>query len=246
MPDELDAIIEAEAADLRKWLLLADVAVSIFKVEPTEEFLASMKATLDDLQPWIALTQNENLGKGNAYLLNFFEHLAEAPDKEAFIEQLWVNFASMFYGIGEQPVFLVESVHRGTEHSLYEKPYFEVESIFAEWRFTGLIGFNEPYDHLCNELAFLEYLVDGAADCMARGDLAQYRILMIAGVTFVDEHLSQWAPGVVKGVLSNQCSEYFKGGARLVSGLQEELVAYVSGETNFAELEVQPTEGQEA
>lgn len=230
MTTELDALISEEVKDLRLWANVAGVAVEVFKTEPTQESLLAMRGVVEASRSWVEVTQNENLKKGFAYLDRFFSSAEQADDLYRFIELLEVEFASMFYGIGEDPVFLVESVHRGTEHTLYEKPYFEVEAVYEAWGYNGLPDCKEPFDHICQELSFLMARVDNAANSLEKFDNANYQTQFKAAIEFIEDHFAKWVPQIAQDLLSHRCSGYYKAGARLLLGLQEVLLSYVASE----------------
>ena len=226
MAIDRDSIISYTVNDLNCWNAVAGIAVEIFKTEPTPGSLDATEAVLDAEKDWIRITENKNLEKGAKFLSDFFEEYHATDDQYHFIERLEVQFAGMFYGVSETPVFMIESVQLGREHTLYEKPYFQVEEEFETWGYKGMPEFNEPFDHACQELAYMIKHIGDAAVFLADHDFDSYQERAEAIVAFSRDHYDKWIPDVSKQILAQSCSKYYKAGAYLLIGLGEVLKDY--------------------
>lgn len=224
---ERNQMIEADAIELENWCTAAEIVVGILKEEPTDLSITKTGVQCERLEPWVRSQGVEPLENGINKLRDFAREYARSKDHEGVIEDLAVQYASMFYGVGAHPVFLVESVHLGKEHSLYEKPYFQVKEQYEQWEYGGIEGYSEPLDHISQEVAFMSFLVGQAASSLRAMDFVSYQAFMVAAINFAQSHLGRWLPEVETGLLSRSCSAYYQGAVVLLTGLVDLLMGYV-------------------
>jgi len=193
----------------------------VFEREPTGESMAQMGGRLAAIEPW-AQERGGKIAKAVDQLRRLIGTATESGELDSVIETLDVEYATLFYGVGADPVFPVESVHRGSEHTLYERPFFEVTDCFKRNGFEGIEGFTEPNDHIANELAFLSFLYGEAAESLGNGEAGLCESKVDAARAFEREHLAAWGGDFAGRVMGIAKTRYFIDAAMLLDGYIEE------------------------
>lgn len=204
-----------------QWAEAATMLARIFEKEVDGDYLALIRETAPDLIRWAAGHEQQDLVKAAAYLSEFVKQIPAHGNQEAVIEDLAVEFASLFYGVGENPVNVHESVYLGDEHILYEAQYFEVVEFYQHWGYEKRQHFNEPEDHVANELDFLGFMLSGAAWALEKGDPEECQRRLAAVKAFAAEHLGRWGDDFCRSMQKASAYPLYLGAAYLTSGLLE-------------------------
>ena len=89
-----------------------------FKVEIDERFLDGMHVILPTIRSLGDSQSSKELEQGSRELLEFAEHVKglDEEQKKKLLQDLAVEYASLFLGVGLKHVYLVESVYLGKDH----------------------------------------------------------------------------------------------------------------------------------
>jgi putative dimethyl sulfoxide reductase chaperone len=211
------------SAKYHHWAEMAVFLSRTFEKEVDDAFLQVIIEAAPGLVRW-AQSQNQPELLNGSHLLDQFLQQATAQENHAeLIEQLSVEFASLFYGMGINPVNVIESVYLGEEQILYETPYFQVVELYRLFDYEKLPNFNEPEDHIANELDFLAFQLRSAAWALEKGDENDFKERVNAAKDFVDNHLNRWAPDFCTAVLKATQNLFYRAGAYLTLGMLMQL-----------------------
>lgn len=206
-------------AKYHQWAELATFISRAYEKEVDEPFLQVIMEAAPDLLKWAQSQSVPELLEGSRLLEQFLQQAADPKNRPELIEELAVEFASLFYGVGINPVNVIESVYLGEEHILYEAPYFEVVEFYRQWDYEKLQNFNEPEDHIANELDFLAFQIRSAAWDMERGNLENSQRRINAAKDFLREHLNRWALDVSQAIVNATQIPFYLSVAYFTIGL---------------------------
>ncbi|MGV8083570.1 MAG: molecular chaperone [Coriobacteriia bacterium] len=203
---------------LHRWAEVATLLSVIFQKEIDEPFLRTIVENCRDLCAWAEAQGEPDLTEGTRLLGETVRRAREVQDNSKLIERLAVEHASLFYGIGETPVDVVESVYRGQEHTLYGSVYFRVLEIYERCGYEKPRELAEPEDHISAELDFLAFQCRGAVWDLERGaaESAQERIAVAAD--FCRRHLNRWAPSLCVALIKSTKNPFYLAAGYLTSG----------------------------
>ena len=219
-PSELNS---QPAAVYHQWAETASMLSRAFEKEVDEAFLNLLLQAAPDLVHWAQSQGQEDLKQAARSLSNFLELAAIKENQPALIEQMAVEFASLFYGVGVNPVNVIEFVYLGEEHILFEKPYFEVIEFYQGWEYAKPHSSNEPEDHIANELDFLGFMLRSAAWALEKGDAAEFQQRLAGATKFLAEHLNRWAFDLSSAMLKASQDPFYLSMAYFTSGLLKQL-----------------------
>lgn len=191
-----------------------------FSLEVDEAYLEWMVLLQPMIKQLSAHTDNEDFRKGSEKLAVFVDSVKAnyEKDKAKFLQDLAVEYASLFLNVGSKPVYLAESVYLGKEHLLYEEPYFDVVRIYQLYGFKKRQSFKEPEDHIAVELEFMAHLCDLACRSLEQGKNDYGAGYMKNQEEFLDLHLSKWVPELVKKLRWASKNEFYLAIGDLLSG----------------------------
>ena len=194
-----------------------------FKVEVDERFLETMAT----IEPTIKLLSesygDKELDEGNRLLHEFIEHVKrlKGQDRKALLTDLAVEYASLFLGVGINPVHLVESVYLGKDHLLFEESYHQVLEAYRSLGFEKEKGFTEPDDHVAVEFEFMANLCRWTTKTLEKGDLGNAVAYLNLQKEFLTDHIMKWVPDLCHKLKSGATSDLYKAMAYLTNGFIE-------------------------
>ncbi|MBK1634046.1 hypothetical protein CKO31_25680, partial [Thiohalocapsa halophila] len=208
--------LNPEAAHVRALGDVCGLLAALFREEPSQALLVEMKAPtfakhLFDLGIDLGIDLSGDFAKGS--------------DAE-LAEDLAVEYARLFLGPGSH-ISPHESVHhhrdQGDSGLLWGSETVAVkrfiESVGVEYApdYTGI-----P-DHISVELEFLQKLAHAEADALGKQDWALARDALVLQQTFVDEHLSRWAPEFCDKVIASARLPFYRESAGLLRELLDDM-----------------------
>ena len=203
---------------------IASLSARIFFREPDALLFKDIGSRLASVREWVENRKQPELLKGIQLLDDFLKQFKSSVSDIGFLEHLAVEYATLFYGIGQIPVDVYESLWLGEEHTLYEKPFFEVVEIYRQWGYKKPETSTEPEDHIANELDFLAYQLKAAISTQNQSShLDQDRIDSVQ--EFLSLHLGRWAPDFCDRMLEATDNTYYLAAAYLTVGLIKALAS---------------------
>jgi TorA-specific chaperone len=127
----------------------------------------------------------------------------------------------MFLSVGPKPVHLIESVHLGKDHLLYEEPYHEIMEAYRSLGFEKEKGFLEPEDHISVEFDFMAALCRWTSKTLESNDIKNAIAYLSLQKEFLRDHLIRWVPGLCKQIEDAATSNLYKSVAQVTSGFIE-------------------------
>ncbi len=183
------------------------------------EWMVLLEPTINELASHI---DNEDFEKGADRLAAFVHSVKQdyEKDKGKFLQDLAVEYASLFLNVGPKPVYLAESVYLGKDHLLYEEPYFDVVRIYGLYEFKKRSSFKEPEDHIAIELEFMAHLCDLACLSLDQENKEYAAGYMENQIEFLDLHLSKWVPKLVEKLRWASKNDFYLALGDLLSGFE--------------------------
>lgn len=202
-----------EIAEFVTFLALAyekEISTSFFDI--INESLPSLRLSLDKFE-------DQDLATGLDLLEKFFIVAKAANDREHILEELAIEYANLFLGVGINPVPVIESVYLGKEKTLYETPYFQVVDYYRKWNYEKPKTFLEPEDHLASELDFIATQLRAAAWAKDMGNLAEMNERLEAARNFKQDHLDKWITKACDDLLQVTINPFYRALAFLTRSL---------------------------
>jgi anaerobic sulfite reductase subunit A len=194
-----------------------------FKAEIDEQFLRSIVA----VEPIIrSLSDSENgeeskeFEEGSRELLGFATKVESLSDseKKSLLQDLAVEYASLFLGVGVKHVYLVESVYLGKDHLLYEEPFHAVLEAYRSLGFEKAKDFAEPEDHVAVEFDFMANLCRWTAQTLEKRDVQNALAYLNLQKEFLTDHISKWVPDLCRKLDDAASTGFYKALANLTLG----------------------------
>jgi TorA maturation chaperone TorD len=194
-----------------------------FKVEIDEKFLESIVAiepTIRALGDSQNVEEIEELEKGSRELHEFALQVKALKDDERrkLLEDLAVEYASLFLGVGQKHVSLAESTYLGKEHLLYEEPYNEIIQAYKSLGFEKEKDFHEPEDHLAVEFEFMAMLCQWTSQTLEKEDVESTLAYLNLQREFLRDHLLKWVPDLCRKLEGAAANGFYKALAHLTFG----------------------------
>jgi len=155
-------------------------------------------------------------------------------------QNLAVDFTSVFIGTrtyegkSAEPF---ESLFRGEEGRLGDKPAGEVYNEFKHERLKVAEGVNLPSDHLSFEMEYLAVMSERAAEALRAGDSAAALANVRKQRAFLDEHILSWFDDFKRRAEFMLKTRFYRGVLKVTKGYLEfdkstldDLIAALSGE----------------
>ncbi|MFA5535924.1 MAG: molecular chaperone TorD family protein [Bacillota bacterium] len=130
---------------------------------------------------------NEQMKSGLKQVLNCLVKLKGLEEKEV-IEEVMVEYTSLFLGPGRPKAPLWESVYRTPEGVIFGPSTYAVREAMQQDGFETRGKNRQPEDHLGLELMFLAAVSEKIADSQVG---SRYLIIQ-KQIHFIDEHLLSW------------------------------------------------------
>ena len=144
---------------------------------------------------------------------------------ELAMQELNDDHIRLFIGIGRVPAPVWESVHRSTEHLIFQEPTLEVRRWYRRFGLQAENLNREPDDHIALEMAFIAYLAKLGVQALEGGDEEGCEKLLEAQHEFASQHLLQWALVWCQQVIENAQTDFYQGIAWLARGALIELAS---------------------
>ena len=183
----------------------------VFRQETDEELLKFLRKV-----DWEHLQQidDERLKEG----CEIFRKFLQGPEAKQVIEDLAVDFASIFLGHGRSSAHPYESVYLGKEKVVMEKPRNQVAKIYADEGFQKTAEFNEPEDHVAIELEFMACLCQKVINKLKIGDIKGAIETLEIQENFFKNHLGAWVPCFCSDVIRSAELDYYRAIAQITRG----------------------------
>jgi putative dimethyl sulfoxide reductase chaperone len=213
------AVAEVEKANIARaavYLFLSQA----FKVEVDEILLNSMSAIMPMFKSIGDSQTNEQLEQGSRELFKFAEHIEglDEKQKEKLLEDLAVEYASLFLGTTPKYVFLLESVYLGTDHLKYGAPYHKVLEAYKRLGFTKAKGFQEAEDHVAVEFEFMSNICTWTAKTIQKRDTLNALAYLNLQNEFLRDHILRWVPDLCNKLDKEATLEFYRMLAHLTLG----------------------------
>jgi TorA maturation chaperone TorD len=194
-----------------------------FKVEVDEAFLKEIVAiepairSLSDSQSG---EETNELEQGSRELLDFAKRIKPLnnDERKKLLQDLAVEYANLFLGVGLKHVYLSESVYLGKDHLLYEAPYHEIIEAYKSLGFTKDEKFTEPEDHVAVEFEFMALLCRWATQTMEKHDIENALTYLSLQKEFLEDHLFKWVPELCRKLDDATTGSFYKALAHLTLG----------------------------
>ena len=100
----------------RQMTEMAAFLARAYQKEVDQTFLDEVAHTAPRIVRWAQALRRADLQEGAGLLQQVSEQASRAPDREADLEWLAVEYAGLFLGASENSVDAIESVYLGEEH----------------------------------------------------------------------------------------------------------------------------------
>jgi TorA maturation chaperone TorD len=193
-----------------------------FKVEVNELFLDDIIAAEPTIRSLADSQGGEELLKGSKLLLEFTDQVKSTKSSDSEMEALLINlaseYASLFLGVGTDPVHLVESVYLGKDHLLYEQPYHDVLVAYRSLSFEKEKDFHEPEDHVAVEFQFMAMMCRWTSQALDKDDVENASKYLNLQKEFLEDHIVKWVPQLCKKLEATATASFYKALAHLTLG----------------------------
>ncbi|MDP2916461.1 MAG: molecular chaperone TorD family protein [Dehalococcoidia bacterium] len=183
----------------------------IYEKELPKEFLAEMPGKLKPLNG-LADALPAKSKQAVKELVQFADSIS-SKNLDDTVLKLAADYARLFLSIHKVPPHPSESVYR--EGAMMQ--FYRDEVLKTYWSFgvDKVKEFTEPEDHIAVELGFMMFLCDKAAGALKKGDSKDAEKYIQAQKDFLENHLAKWVPKLVKDVVENARTPFYKGVAVL-------------------------------
>lgn len=127
------------------------------------------------------------------------------------VKAVAVDYTNLFCGFRNDAPFPYESIYRGEQRLLMQKPYSEVKAAYEEGGYEPKQeGGNELADHITFELQYLSFLLGKAAEALENEDEDKAIYYLDQKDFFLDEHMQRWIPVFCKEIKEQSDTEFFR------------------------------------
>jgi anaerobic sulfite reductase subunit A len=216
---EETSVAEAEKANNTRAAMYRFLSRA-FKVEIDEGFLDGMHVILPTIRSLGDSRSSKELEQGSKELHEFAEHIKGLDDeqKKKLLQDLAVEYANLFLGVGLKHVYLVESVYLGKDHLLYEAPYHEVLEAYRSLSFAKAKDFPEPEDHIAVELDFMSNLCNWTSQTIQKRDVEKALAYLNLQNEFLRDHILRWVPDLCNKLDEAASANFYKALAHVTLG----------------------------
>lgn len=104
-----------------------------------------------------------------------------------------------------------ESVHRGTEGLVFDEETLEVRQAYRQLGLRAPHLNKEPDDHIGLEFSFIAQSCLRALDALDRDSISDAERAYAIGVSFMREHILQWAPLMLEQAAEKTRTRFYRG-----------------------------------
>jgi anaerobic sulfite reductase subunit A len=213
------SVAETEKANVTRAAVYSFLSRA-FKVEIDERFLECVHVIEPTIKSLGDSQSSKELEQGSRELLEFAKHVKGLDDeqKKKLLQDLAVEYAGLFLGVGLTHIYLVESVHLGKEHLLYEAPYHEVLEAYRSLSFAKAKDFPEPEDHIAVEFEFMSNLCKWVFQTIQKRDIENALAYLNLQNEFLRDHILRWVPDLCNKLDDAASTSFYKALAHLTLG----------------------------
>jgi anaerobic selenocysteine-containing dehydrogenase/TorA maturation chaperone TorD len=144
----------------------------------------------------------------------FLLHLNK-NDLRKIYNNLKIEYASVFLGMGKAPVYPYESLHVCESGMIMGGAYEEVKEMYAGAGVNRKRNAVEPDDHIAIELEFMSYLCHRVVEAIKKNEEEKALHFLLLQSRFLNIHLSKWVPKFCERLMSTAESGFYRGIATL-------------------------------
>ena len=144
---------------------------------------------------------------------------SNAPRRDAWLEELAVEYARLFIGPIKPLAVPYASFYLSESHQLMTDETVEVRGRYLEAGMALKELYSVPDDHIGIELEFLYYLTKEAFALQRQGYEREAVTLEAMKTDFLADHMAQWVPDFASQVASTTQQDFYKGTALLLASL---------------------------
>ncbi len=184
----------------------------IYEKELPKKPINEMPKKMKPLLAAIETLSNSESRKAVKELIEFTDSIPQ-QDIDALETTLAADYARLFLSINKVPPHPSESTYR--EGVMMQHQRDEVLKTYWSFEISAKKEFTEPEDHIATELSFMAFLCNKAKDALNSGDNKEAKRCIRAQKDFLEMHLAKWVPGLVRDILNNARTPFYKGIAAL-------------------------------
>lgn len=136
---------------------------------------------------------------------------------EKMKEELDIDFARIFLGLGPLAAFPYESIYKSRLGLLMQEPFDEARTFYSKAGIKKNPNLKEPEDHIGIELAFMANLSNKAGMALKEDKKEEAFLYLEMQKEFLQGHLSSWIPSLCKDILIAAQTEFYKTLANLLN-----------------------------
>lgn len=136
---------------------------------------------------------NSQMESGLEQLKNCLASLEELSEEKA-IEEVMVEYTSLFLGPGRPAAPPYESFYRNDQRLFFGQPTFEMKEILNRNGLESKRKDKQPEDHIGLELLFISAITEQ----LQQLEFDQQVSIAQEQISFIDEHLLSWIPDLCK------------------------------------------------
>ena len=184
----------------------------IYEKELPKKLIDEMPKKMKPLLTVIETLSNSESRKAVKELIEFTDSIP-SQDLDILETTLATDYARLFLSINKVPPHPSESTYR--EGVMMQHYRDEVLKTYWGFGVSAKKEFTEPEDHIATELSFMAFLCHKAKDALNSGDNKEAKRCIRAQKDFLEMHLAKWVPGLVRDILNNARTPFYKGIAAL-------------------------------
>lgn len=179
----------------------------IFAREVDAAFIADMAAVAPP-------EEKDALSSPLAMIINAVK--AGDQSRDALLEELAVEYASLFIGPRNPPAIPFASFYLSESRALMTEETIEVRKIYLANSMVVENLYSTPDDHIAIELEFLMHLTAEMIEAFTAGDEKRCKELETTKNSFIVNHMQMWIPNFVDAIEKAVPHPLYKGAALLL------------------------------
>jgi len=178
----------------------------VYERELTPDFISKMRLIIKPIKNVDVISSTEVKNEVKA-LLQFVEEITPSNLEDIQLK-LAADYARLFLSIHKTPAHPSESVYR--DGAMMQAYRDEVLQSYWDFGVDVISEFTEPEDHIATELSFMAFLCEKSLEALKKGKAIEIDRLLQTQADFVNTHLLKWLPDLVKDVVSNAKTSFYK------------------------------------
>ena len=179
----------------------------LYEEELPKEFLAEMPGKM---KPLLGIAETLPDAEAREAVKEFIQFTETIPSQDlADLEvRLAADYARLFLSINKVPPHPSESIY--LDGALMQYSRDEVLKTYWSFGANKKKEFAEPEDHIAVELSFLAYLCEKSIEALKNKDAKEARRCIQGQKEFLEKHLMNWVPRLVKDILDTGQTPFYK------------------------------------